>query len=78
MCLTFYRGQYKVSADALCAGLEKPPHEQKCNLKPCQPEWFTSDWSRVGSSFLFHQVIDFVDEFVFQSCGVFSPKVTRV
>ncbi|GAB6018954.1 hypothetical protein CHUAL_000596 [Chamberlinius hualienensis] len=50
ICLTFYRGQYKVSVDGMCAGVEKPVSEQQCSLGPCKPEWFTTSWSQCSQS----------------------------
>ncbi|KAG5271102.1 hypothetical protein AALO_G00175900 [Alosa alosa] len=45
ICVQKIGSDYTMTAASQCAHLEKPSPVQTCELFPCQPQWFTTEWS---------------------------------
>ncbi|KAL2084717.1 hypothetical protein ACEWY4_020235 [Coilia grayii] len=45
ICVKKLGSDYTVTPASDCAHLEKPSPVQPCKLVPCQPQWFTTEWS---------------------------------
>ncbi|XP_062394083.1 ADAMTS-like protein 4 isoform X2 [Sardina pilchardus] len=45
ICVQKMGSDYTMAAAGQCAHLEKPSPVQTCELFPCQPQWFTTEWS---------------------------------
>ena len=43
--------------DNYCTGEEKPSTYMSCDLEACEPEWYMTEWGRVGIKccFLFYR-----------------------
>ncbi|KAG8227020.1 hypothetical protein J437_LFUL000326 [Ladona fulva] len=46
ICVSFLRGQFRVTVDSDCPYSLRPESDRPCNEKPCGPEWFTTEWSQ--------------------------------
>ncbi|XP_076060824.1 uncharacterized protein LOC143036854 [Oratosquilla oratoria] len=46
LCVVWGRGQWRVTLETDCRPEEKPHGARPCNLEPCTPEWYSSEWSQ--------------------------------
>ncbi|XP_068230780.1 ADAMTS-like protein 2 [Palaemon carinicauda] len=44
------KGKRKVIEDDQCASQPRPHDSQECNVEPCTPQWYTSEWSECSAS----------------------------
>ncbi|XP_028823974.1 ADAMTS-like protein 4 isoform X1 [Denticeps clupeoides] len=50
ICVQKLGTEFTVTPARGCAHLEKPSPVQTCQLEPCQPRWFTTEWSACSRS----------------------------
>ncbi|XP_066943265.1 ADAMTS-like protein 2 [Macrobrachium rosenbergii] len=44
------KGKWRVVDDDQCTSLSRPHDSQECNVEPCAPQWYTSEWSHCSAS----------------------------
>lgn len=47
ICVQKLGSDFSVKVAGECAHLEKPSPIQTCELEPCEPQWFSTEWSAV-------------------------------
>ncbi|KAJ8383769.1 hypothetical protein AAFF_G00214560 [Aldrovandia affinis] len=50
ICVKKLGNDFNVAPANQCAHLEKPSPVQTCEMEPCRPQWFTTDWSACSRS----------------------------
>ncbi|KAK3859060.1 hypothetical protein Pcinc_034783 [Petrolisthes cinctipes] len=50
VCVVWSRGRWRVAQDSRCQAHNRPQDTRRCNLQPCTPLWFTSQWSQCSVS----------------------------
>ncbi|KAJ3597510.1 hypothetical protein NHX12_001033 [Muraenolepis orangiensis] len=50
ICVQKTGTDFTVAPAGQCAELEKPAAVQECEMGPCRPQWFTTEWSACSQS----------------------------
>ncbi|XP_047474105.1 uncharacterized protein LOC125028674 [Penaeus chinensis] len=50
VCVTLAKGLWKIVKDNRCPMQARPQDNRDCDVRPCTPEWFTSEWSECSAS----------------------------
>ncbi|KAF5886583.1 ADAMTS-like protein 4, partial [Clarias magur] len=50
ICVQKLGSDFSVTPASECAHLEKPSPIQTCEVEPCEPQWFTTEWSACSKS----------------------------
>nr|XP_053635617.1 uncharacterized protein LOC128690888 isoform X1 [Cherax quadricarinatus]XP_053635618.1 uncharacterized protein LOC128690888 isoform X1 [Cherax quadricarinatus]XP_053635619.1 uncharacterized protein LOC128690888 isoform X1 [Cherax quadricarinatus] len=50
LCVVLSRQRWRVLQDSHCKVESRPQDSRQCNLQPCTPEWYTSEWSQCSAS----------------------------
>ncbi|KAI5106007.1 thrombospondin type-1 domain-containing protein 4-like isoform X1 [Silurus meridionalis] len=50
ICIQKLGSDFSMTPASECAHLEKPSPIQTCELEPCEPQWFTTEWSACSKS----------------------------